>query len=243
MDHPRPGRVACVGCRSAGFRRAANIGQFAADQPEISRILELRFGRERQLCCGLGKRPESRFPSARPMRDRSTCDLDLVGGNARLLSRRRDEHRARCGASLAHLVIAVEHRRRPGSALHTHVEIGVARDICGRGFHAHLLPVGVQFFGGEGCQSGKRTLSEFDVLGDHGHGIVRGDPQECVRSGGHCAHRGSIHSPHCLPARRRGQKHADNEATSGQSKEIATRCLADHVRQPFRRPDGSPCGF
>ena len=171
----------------------------------------------------------------------SARHLDLADGNAPLIGGRGDKHRARGGAGLAHLVVTVEHRGRPGGTLHAHVEIRVEREVHRRMLDAHLAPVGVEFFGGECRQPGKRTLSHLQVLGDHRHGVVGGNSQECVGRRRYGTHRRCIHPPDCLPAGHGRQQDSDDQATAGLSQKGTARS-SRHVRRSFRRLRGSLCG-
>jgi hypothetical protein len=45
----------------------------------------------------------------------------------------------------------------------------------------HLGPVGVELFGDERGEAGERALAELDMLDQHRHRVIGGDPDEGVR--------------------------------------------------------------
>jgi len=47
----------------------------------------------------------------------------------------------------------------------------------------HLLPVGIQFLGQNGGQTGVAALAHFEVLGQDGHAVVGADFQKRVNFG------------------------------------------------------------
>ena len=131
----------------------------------------------------IGRQLAERGPAARSPRARARPASTVISpaGTFHSLCRRRDQHGARGGAGPAELLPGVGDGRAAAGALHgAPGQVVVARDVDGRRLDADLRPVGVELLGQDGGQSGMRALSDLEVLGDDGDGIVRRDPHEGV---------------------------------------------------------------
>ena len=155
------------------------LGHIGPDQDKILGLLQLGLRRCRHSRGFLGEGTKARF-GALGVRNAPLRYGNLGRGHAPFRGGSIHQHRARSGAGFAHLQIAVRHRRGPACPLQSEQGIGVEFIIGRRTFGAHLRPVGVQLFGHQGRETGVWPLTEFDMLDDDRHRVIRRDADKCV---------------------------------------------------------------
>ncbi len=107
--------------------------------------------------------------------ERSGCHLPQRGGSS-------DQHLARGGARLAQLVPRIGQAGAAAGTLRGSApgQIAVELGVGWRGFDPNLFPGHLQFLGDQHRQAGVDALPHFQVLHQHGDGIVRRDAQKSV---------------------------------------------------------------
>jgi hypothetical protein len=146
----------------------------------------------RRLLGGVGEQfGEGRVLAGLGVGHDAVLDRDLAGRNLPFGRGGGDEHGARAGAGLAELIPGIRDRTRSAGPLRAHQGVGVDLRVRGRVFEGHLRPVGVEFFGHDGCETHMRSLAHLQVLGDDDHRAIGIDLDEgaevdgfpvCVRS-------------------------------------------------------------
>ena len=169
-DHAGPLHVHRELRRAGRFDQAVDLGHVGADQRPLLGGLERGLLRHRHRRGERRQVAEARLFGA--VADDTLGHLDLAGGNAPLLGRRGDQHRARRSAGVAHLHPAIGHRGRPASAHRAERQVLVERVVGRRELDAHLGPIGIHFVGDDRGQSGRRALAELDMLDDDADGVV-----------------------------------------------------------------------
>ena len=165
------------------IRFCAGVGarHLLADVHEVLRILELDR-RGNRLCRGIGRELAECRLLARGVGQHALLDRDRFRRHVPAFCRGADQHRACRGARLAQLIERVGHRRRTTGALNgPHQQVVVERGVGRRTLHPDLGPCGVHFVGHHSGQSSERALTHFEMLHQHGDGVVTGHANERVR--------------------------------------------------------------
>ncbi|MNY24255.1 hypothetical protein D3C86_1579600 [compost metagenome] len=112
----------------------------------------------------------------------AVADAELLGRHFPLLRGGCDQHGARRCSRAPKLVPRVRHGRAATGALRRpHAQVVVATGIRWSALHEDLCPRGVQLLGDDGGQARVRALAHFQVLGNHGDGVVGGDTNKGIR--------------------------------------------------------------
>ncbi|MEX0735196.1 MAG: hypothetical protein WD944_09115 [Steroidobacteraceae bacterium] len=116
------------------------------------------------------------------MPDDTVLDRDLVRRDLPGVRRRLHEHGPRHRPGAAHLFEGIGNRSRAAGYLYgTHQQVVVDFFVRGRVLCPHHGPIRVHLLRHQGRKTRERTLAELDLFDDHGHGVVRSDPNERVR--------------------------------------------------------------